>query len=261
MTMSSSVEEEYRRTQEERRDHVKNLKLEYEFGCFEERRPESCQFLGEYRESIEQKFKEAYELFRNNCETFKYPKSCWKEAQYLLAGGHGIKTDVNKAIQKLDLACNDAKEPMKQSCRLLARVYYYGDENRPAESEKAEHFMKRACELEDWEGCWCLSVMYMSQDQKFLGKRHKIKDPQKEKKAKYRGSLPVDMQKALHYGILACDNNVVESCFNVQRMYYLGDGIPRDLDKAKEYMDKGVQLLKIAKSQESVQPFVGISNQ
>lgn len=78
--------EEAKKIQEERKEYVKNIGIEYRFGCYEEKRADSCQLLGEYMEAIEQNFKAAYTLFKTNCEERKYPKSCYKYGMYLLTG-------------------------------------------------------------------------------------------------------------------------------------------------------------------------------
>lgn len=53
---------------------------------FQEKRADSCHLLAEYMEALEQNFKGAYTLFKQNCEERKYPKSCYKYGMYLLAG-------------------------------------------------------------------------------------------------------------------------------------------------------------------------------
>lgn len=58
------------------------------------------------------------------------------------------------------------------------------------------------------------------------------------------GSLERDMEKALHYGKLACDLSISQSCANVARMYKLGDGIPKDLDLAKYYTEKAKAMIE-----------------
>ncbi|CAJ0561460.1 unnamed protein product, partial [Mesorhabditis spiculigera] len=82
----SVSKEEVEREQEERKEYVKNIGIEYRYGCYEEKRPESCQLLAEYMEAIDSNFKAALTLYKENCETRKYPKSCFKYAMYLLSG-------------------------------------------------------------------------------------------------------------------------------------------------------------------------------
>ncbi|VDK60267.1 unnamed protein product, partial [Cylicostephanus goldi] len=119
-----------------------------------EKRPESCQLLGEYMEALQQNFKAAFALFKQNCEERKYPQSCFKYGMYLLAGRE-CTPDLTKMIEPMQIACDGN---IKQGCRYLSLVHWNGEKHRPADSKKAEQYMKRACELEDGEACWLLST-------------------------------------------------------------------------------------------------------
>jgi hypothetical protein len=92
-------EEEAKAAQDERREYVRNIGIEYRFGCYEvryiiyvvlrpfqEKRADSCQLLAEYLEAIDLNFKEAFSLFKDNCLLRKHPQSCYKYATYVLAG-------------------------------------------------------------------------------------------------------------------------------------------------------------------------------
>jgi hypothetical protein len=84
--------ETFEEEQKERQDYVKNIGIEYRYGCYEvilefeyslrkqlqENRPDSCHVLAEYMEAIDQNFAKAYMLFKDNCEIRKFPKSCLK---------------------------------------------------------------------------------------------------------------------------------------------------------------------------------------
>ena len=130
---------ELEETQKERREYVQNIGIEYRFGCYEEKRGESCHLLGEYMEAIEQNFVKSFELFRDNCELRKYPKSCYKYAMYLL-NGKECEPSFKKMIQPLEIACSDKIPP---ACRYLSLVYWNGEDDRPPNSQKAEVAMKK----------------------------------------------------------------------------------------------------------------------
>ncbi|TKR95532.1 hypothetical protein L596_009686 [Steinernema carpocapsae] len=156
-------QEEADREQAERREYVKNIGIEYRFGCYEEKRPDSCQLLAEYMESIDQNKKAAFQLFKANCENRKYPKSCFKYAMYLLSGTE-CEPSLSKMIDPLKIAC-DAKIP--QGCRYLSLVHWNGEKDRKPDSELAREYMQKACELEDGEACWLLSTWFMGPQAKF----------------------------------------------------------------------------------------------
>uniref|UniRef100_A0A914PUQ7 Uncharacterized protein n=1 Tax=Panagrolaimus davidi TaxID=227884 RepID=A0A914PUQ7_9BILA len=110
---------ELEETQKERKEYVKNIGIEYRFGCYEENRGDSCHLLGEYMEAIEQNFKKSYELFRDNCEIRKYPKSCFKYSMYLL-NGKECEPSFSKMLKPLEIACSDNLPP---ACRYLGNIF------------------------------------------------------------------------------------------------------------------------------------------
>ncbi|VDL81862.1 unnamed protein product [Nippostrongylus brasiliensis] len=119
--------------------------------------------------------------------------------------------------------------------RYLSLVHWNGEKHRPADSAKAEKYMKKACELEDGEACWLLSTWYMGNKEKF---RSGPKGEAKEVDRTSLGSLERDMYKALE-------------------MYKLGDGIEKNVDEAKKFADKAKEILDQMKSTENVPGFTG----
>ena len=131
--------DELKREQEERQEYVKNVGIEYRFGCYEEKRADSCHLLGEYAEAVEQNFKAAVQLFRDNCEQKEYPKSCYKYAMYLLHGKE-VEPSFKKMIRPLEIACAGNMPP---ACRYLSLVNWNGEEDREPNPKKAEEAMKK----------------------------------------------------------------------------------------------------------------------
>ncbi|KHJ98743.1 Sel1 repeat protein [Oesophagostomum dentatum] len=154
-------------------------------------------------------------------------------------------------IEPMQIAC-DAN--LKQGCRYLSLVHWNGEKHRPADSIKAEKYMRKACELEDGEACWLLSTWYMGNKERF---RTIGKGELKELDRTSLGSLDRDMYKALEYGIKACELDIPQSCANVARMYKLGDGIEQNLDEAKKYVDKAREIMEEMKSRENIAGFTG----
>ncbi|KAL3077105.1 hypothetical protein niasHS_013094 [Heterodera schachtii] len=222
---------------EEREEYVKNIGIEYRFGCYEEKRADSCQYLGEYFEAVQTDFKSAFDTFRQNCVQRKFPRSCFKYGQYL-AAGRECEASFKKAIEPLRLSCDAG---IAKGCRVLALILWNGESDRPPDSAQAEQFMKRAAELGDYEASWTLSTWYLGDTIKY----------QREKSAPYghkMGELSRDMQKALMYGLKACDEgDLFQSCVNVSLMYRNGEGIPKDEKKAKQYQERAKELNNMLK--------------
>ena len=51
-----------------------------------------------------------------------------------------------------------------------------------------------------------------------------------------------DKDKARKLFVKACNGNTAEACFNLAAIYYNGDDVPQDLSKARFYVDKAVAI-------------------
>ncbi|KAI6196743.1 hypothetical protein M3Y94_01145000 [Aphelenchoides besseyi] len=228
--MDPTNKEEFDEIQKERKEYVDNIGIEYRYGCYEEKRADSCQLLGEYMEAVTQQFDRAYGLYKENCELRKYPRSCYKYAMYKLAGKY-CEPSLKDMIAPLEIACAANLPP---ACRFLSLVYWNGEPDRSPDSIKAEKFMQKACELEDAEACWLLSTWYMGNKKFKIAKGGRQKDYEPGR----IGQLERNMDLALKYGKMACDLNIPQSCANVSRMYKTGDGILKNPDLAKRVCRK-----------------------
>lgn len=65
------------------------------------------------------------------------------------------------------------------------------------------------------------------------------------------------MPLALKYAEMACELNIAQSCVNAARILKLGDGVPKDLDRAKQFLDKGKAMADLMKSGNSSTGFTG----
>ena len=90
--MASDFGVDYTR-QEEVDEYLKNLGIEYRFGCYSEKNPKSCQLLGEYMESITREMEKAFNLFENNCVEYGFGPSCNKAGHYKITG-NGTEQDL-----------------------------------------------------------------------------------------------------------------------------------------------------------------------
>lgn len=99
----------------------------------------------------------------------------------------------------------------------------------------AEEYMRQACHLNDSEACWTLSTWYMGSEVKF--KNHSSKN-------KRTGELKRDTNKAIEYAIRACEADVLPACINLARIFKLGDGVPKNQDREKEFVEKSKLIQK-----------------
>ena len=65
------------RSPEEVKDYLDGLFVEYSYQCLSEKRPDGCHRLANYLENIRKEYKRSTELYKTNCDEYKYPRSCF----------------------------------------------------------------------------------------------------------------------------------------------------------------------------------------
>jgi TPR repeat protein len=60
-------------------------------------------------------------------------------------------------MEPLRIACEGN---VAKGCENLALVYWTASKGRNPDSMKAEEFMKKACDKEDYDACWILSTWF-----------------------------------------------------------------------------------------------------
>uniref|UniRef100_A0A915CSS2 Uncharacterized protein n=1 Tax=Ditylenchus dipsaci TaxID=166011 RepID=A0A915CSS2_9BILA len=223
--------------QKERVEYVKNIGIEYRFGCYKEKKPESCYLLGEYMEAVERNYKESLKLFKENCEERQDGKSCFKYASYLRAGRE-CEPSLEKMIEPLETACDQRIAP---ACRLLGLIHWNKKDAQEQDLATAVKYVKKACDLGDGQACGNLCGWYLGPDAVF-------QKPGKNASQGNTRTLEKNLVKSLKYGIKGCDAYYYPACVNVARMYMIGEGVAKDPDKAKEYKEKAKQIYDISQS-------------
>ena len=80
-------------SEEEVKEYLDNLGIEYRFGCYSEKNPKACQLLGEFMESISKDRNSAFQIFESNCKINNHAPSCNKAGHYKIVGHADIKPD------------------------------------------------------------------------------------------------------------------------------------------------------------------------
>uniref|UniRef100_A0A0N5ARL8 Cytochrome c oxidase assembly factor 7 n=1 Tax=Syphacia muris TaxID=451379 RepID=A0A0N5ARL8_9BILA len=210
----------------EARDYVYNLDLEFKFGCFKEHNADLCHQHGEFLESVQNNFADAFKIFKENCEQRKHPDSCLKYAKYMISDKER-KAGANDIEKSLITSCEGA---VPRACHYLSLFYYKRDGDKC--KKKVEEYMKRACELHYGRSCWLLGAWYLGpvEGVEFVnGKKVRVNNVEVVER---------DAAKALNYGIMGCELGVPQACSNVSRMYEIGDGIEKDSKKAKDFKER-----------------------
>lgn len=92
------------KSKEEMIEFIKNIGIEYRYGCYENKNPEACQLLAEYVELIEQNLPKSTKLYRFTCDTYSLGKSCHNYANSLFYG-RGTKIDYLKSLDYYSKGC------------------------------------------------------------------------------------------------------------------------------------------------------------
>lgn len=102
-------------------------------------------------------------------------------------------------------------------------------------------YLSKSCDMENGNACFYLSGMYMSgaSNSTLLSNKDK---PQGEQTDNKTFVLEKDMNKAFSFSTKACELKNFYACANLSRMYALGDGTEKNLDKSEEYKKKSEKL-------------------
>uniref|UniRef100_A0A0N5CED8 Cytochrome c oxidase assembly factor 7 n=1 Tax=Strongyloides papillosus TaxID=174720 RepID=A0A0N5CED8_STREA len=246
-SVHESTKEEFERIQAEREEYVKNIGIEYRFGCYKENKPDSCHLLGQWFENVEKNFEKSYNLFKDNCLTRKYPQSCYKYANYRISGTKEKPERLEELIDAFKMACDGGVTP---GCQTLGLIYWNGEKGRSPNPELAVKYLERACELEDAMACFRLSNWYRTSEEE-------RKKERTENKPSNFGFVPKDTEKALSFAIRACDLGYSNGCMHAALMYRGRDGFPLDKDKAVDYVKKAKEIEGLAKKTNLKTGFTG----
>ncbi|CAH2058169.1 unnamed protein product, partial [Iphiclides podalirius] len=242
--------------EEDTKIYVENLGIEYRFGCYQEKKPEVCQLLGDYLEAIKKDYKKAVTVYRTNCLDYNYGKSCLKVGNYAFLGRGRDKPDVTEALQYFEKGC-ELNDPV--SC-LHAGVLLTATSpgvTVPRDIPKGYNYLKKGCDLNDDMACNYLSGMYL------VGVPRNVADfnphnPEKNKNIDYL--IKPDFRQAFQLACKACDLGNMYACANVSLMYKKGDGVEKDLEKSKKFFELAQNLKKAHETAKHVKFQQGLEN-
>uniref|UniRef100_A0A915KMI5 Cytochrome c oxidase assembly factor 7 n=1 Tax=Romanomermis culicivorax TaxID=13658 RepID=A0A915KMI5_ROMCU len=212
--------------EEEVKDYLANLLLEYKFSCLSEKNQEGCDLLGTYYEQILKDLPRAMQVWERNCDERNFPTSCRKFANYLMRGSGGYKKDRARALTLFSKACqkDDAK-----SCYYKGCLAYLGTKNQPKDINIFLASLAKACDLNDENSCHILHKSY------YLGVE-----------------IPCNAEKAYKYATIMCDKyHDFEACGNVADFLIKGYGVEKDEKKSDAYRAKAEDLFKDLKNNQS----------
>jgi len=195
---------------------LENLGIEYRFTCYHEKRADGCHLLGDYLESIKQDFKKAATVYRNNCDDYKFPRSCYKFGNYSLLG-KGCTKDEGRAYEYFQKGCENGSPAACYHAGLMV--------TSPQMSIKKDFpqglkYLEKGCEGNDKDSCYFASSLHFQ----------------------FEKLIPVNMKKAFELCYKACELGNVYACNNVSMMYKRGDGVEKNETLAAEFRKRAADM-------------------
>lgn len=176
-------------------------------------------------ESIKKDYPKAANLYRSNCDDYKYPRSCFKFASYSLTG-KGCKADQQRSFEYFKKGCNLGD---KDSCLYAGLMCVANNEktNIKRDYPAGMAFLKQSCDGGSNNGCFYLSALYL---------------------AGVPGVLEKDMKMAYELSNKGCELGNMYACANLSQMYTRGDGVEKNEELAAKYKAMALEMEKQLKA-------------
>jgi len=217
--------------EEEVKEFLDNIGIEYRFGCFSEKKPDSCHLLGDYFETVKKDFEKAGKVYKANCDDSGHGRSCYKFANYSYLG-RGLKQNMEDAYSYYLKGCagDDADSCMNGGLMCVSKAP--ANVQRTKDYGKGMALLNKACDNKNAFSCYYIAGMYIQGEKDHLEK---------------------DMTKAFSYSMRACDLGNIYACANVSQMYRKGDGVEANIEKSEEFKNKALEMQEQHNAQMGVQ--------
>lgn len=207
---------------EEVEEYLKNLYIEYQFGCLSEKKPEVCHLLGDYYEAIKQNPKEALNLYKKNCDERGYGKSCTKYGDYRVMGTECEK-DPQEAFKYMQKGCDkdDARGCLHAGALAISQEKL--EPVRGTQILLGMKLLKKACDLNQEKACFFLSGIYLSGIEGYVEK---------------------NLKEAYKLSLKCCELNNPYACANLSIMHRKGDGVQQSAELAETFRTRANEILR-----------------
>lgn len=207
---------------EEVEEYLKNLYIEYQFGCLSEKKAEVCHLLGDYYESIKQNPKEALNLYKKNCDERGYGRSCTKYGDYRVMGTECEK-DPKEAFKYMQKGCDkdDARGCLHAGALAISQEKL--EPIRGTQILLGMKLLKKACDLNQEKACFFLSGIYLSGIEGYVEK---------------------NLKEAYKLSLKCCELNNPYACANLSIMHKKGDGVQQNAELAESFRTRANEILR-----------------
>ncbi|XP_041971548.1 cytochrome c oxidase assembly factor 7 homolog [Aricia agestis] len=242
--------------EEDVKDYLENLGIEYRFGCYKEKKPEVCHLLGDYLEAIKKDYSKAARVYKSNCLDYKHGKSCLKYGNYALIGRGREKEEPVEALDYFEKGC-DLNDPI--SCLHAGILLTATGPQAKVQRDvpKGYNYLKKSCDHKDAMACHYLSGMYLAGVPRNVHE-YNPHNPEKNKNIDYL--IKPDMKQAFEFAKKGCELGNMFACANVSIMYKKGDGVEKNQQESKRYFEIAQNLQKAQDLTKEVKFQQGLDN-
>ncbi|XP_029156360.1 uncharacterized protein LOC114929112 [Nylanderia fulva] len=147
------------KNEEDVKEFLKNIHIEYQFGCYSEKKPDVCHLLGDYYEAVKTEMEKAAAIYKTTCDQYNYGRSCAKYGDFK-AVGKGCKRDIPTAYKYMSKGCelNDEYGCLHAGV-LGTSKNNVGEKDRSTQIHTGVKQLQKACDMYNSEkACFYLSA-------------------------------------------------------------------------------------------------------
>ncbi|XP_028047691.1 LOW QUALITY PROTEIN: uncharacterized protein LOC105834862 [Monomorium pharaonis] len=135
------------KNEEDVKEYLKNLHIEYQYGCYSEKKPEVCHLLGDFYEAVKLDMEKAASIYKTTCDQYNYARSCTKFGDFK-AIGKGCKKDIPTAYEYMSKGCefND-KDGCLHAGVLATSKHEVGEKDRATQIHAGAKYLRKACDM------------------------------------------------------------------------------------------------------------------
>ncbi|XP_012267497.2 cytochrome c oxidase assembly factor 7 homolog [Athalia rosae] len=215
--------------------YLKNLNIEYKFGCLSEKNPEVCHLLGDFLESINKDFKGAAQTYKENCDERKYALSCRKYGNYAFIGKGLDKELWAESYDYLTKGCDLGDQLSCLNAGVVSTTTEKdGKPVEPMDFKKGITLLERSCTEHGLErACFYLSSVYLQG---------------------VPGHVERNFEEAYRVSVKGCELGNPQACAYASLMTRRGDGVEANPDLAEAFKQRALALQKALRNAKHI-PF------
>jgi TPR repeat protein len=196
----------------------------YNFACDEGKDAKSCKYVEKMWDKLQ-----TFNTLEQSCNNHN-ATSCHKIGYTYFWGEDVVPKDENEAKKYYALACD--KYNFTKSCKELAFMYHQDSDD----INKLKYAIK-SCDGGIYGACTDAGSIYRYSEISYNQLAGAVQAGEKLDYYLSKGFVPQNINKAIFYFKKACDNGIIEGCYDLGLLYD-GDKNMRDFKKASIYFEK-----------------------